>query len=322
MLASSLTALVVPFGGRMAARARLLPPPLESTMHKGSAGRIGVLGGSPQYTGAPYYAAMAALNYGADIAHVFCAASAAAAIKAYSPELIVTSVYDGDDPSDAHAIAQKVIDVLPRLHALVVGPGLGRNGVVLDAAALVIAAARARDMPVVVDADGLFLVAQQPDVVRGYGKAVLTPNAVEMRRIGDALGEGHESPQQVAAALGLTVVAKGHVDVVAGPASAAGVGELGCARRCGGLGDILAGSVCTSVMWAHRRADCLQPTGVAEEGDVSLAVTAAWAASVANRRAGARAFAKHKRATTAPDVLAQLGPACEELWPCVPSGKI
>ncbi len=67
--------------------------PLSPTSHKGSSGRIGVIGGSARYTGAPYYAAMAALQVGADLVNVFCAEEAALPIKCYSPELMVVPVY-------------------------------------------------------------------------------------------------------------------------------------------------------------------------------------------------------------------------------------
>lgn len=49
-----------------------LVPPLSKGRHKGQAGRIGVFGGSLEYTGAPYFAAISALKVGADIVHVFC----------------------------------------------------------------------------------------------------------------------------------------------------------------------------------------------------------------------------------------------------------
>jgi ATP-dependent NAD(P)H-hydrate dehydratase len=39
---------------------------------KGDNGRIAVIGGSALYTGAPYFAAMAALKSGAELATVFC----------------------------------------------------------------------------------------------------------------------------------------------------------------------------------------------------------------------------------------------------------
>jgi hypothetical protein len=68
--------------------------PLSSDSHKGSSGRVGVLGGSARYTGAPFYAAMASLKAGADLSFVFCAQEASLPIKCYSPELMVAPVYN------------------------------------------------------------------------------------------------------------------------------------------------------------------------------------------------------------------------------------
>ena len=67
--------------------------PLTYDSHKGSSGRIGILGGSAQFSGAPYYAAMASLKAGADLAFVFCPEEACLPIKSYSPELMVAPVY-------------------------------------------------------------------------------------------------------------------------------------------------------------------------------------------------------------------------------------
>ena len=64
-------------------------PPLIFDIHKGEAGRIGVVGGSEEYTGAPIFASMAAFRTGADLVHVFCTKNAAIPIKSYSPDLIV-----------------------------------------------------------------------------------------------------------------------------------------------------------------------------------------------------------------------------------------
>lgn len=46
-----------------------------------TAGRIGVLGGSGDYSGAPFFAAMGAMRFGADLAHVICEPAAGAVIK-------------------------------------------------------------------------------------------------------------------------------------------------------------------------------------------------------------------------------------------------
>ena len=61
---------------------RVLVPPLGGGAHKGEAGKIGVVGGSKEYTGAPFFAAASSLRAGSDLAHVFCSASAAPVIKA------------------------------------------------------------------------------------------------------------------------------------------------------------------------------------------------------------------------------------------------
>ncbi|XP_037863820.1 ATP-dependent (S)-NAD(P)H-hydrate dehydratase isoform X8 [Chlorocebus sabaeus] len=160
---------------------RNIIPPLSSTKHKGQDGRIGVVGGCQEYTGAPYFAAISALKVGADLSHVFCASAAAPVIKAYSPELIVHPVLDS--PSAVHEVEKW----LPRLHALVVGPGLGRDDALLRNVQGILEASKARDIPVIIDADGLWLVAQQPALIQGYQKAVLTPNHMEFSRLYDAV---------------------------------------------------------------------------------------------------------------------------------------
>ena len=207
-------------------------PPLTSSCHKGSSGRVGVLGGSARYTGAPYYAAMAALRTGADLAFVFCAEEAAIPIKSYSPELMVASVYkesefdalisqeeklrstakegdldgnsstsaegDGDSLAQVEAKQEEVIQdmvdsvvdtTFDRLHVLIIGPGLGRNPLVLRAAARIISEAKERKLPMVIDADGLYLLTLEENagLVAGYDRLVLTPNAMEVKRLTQAM---------------------------------------------------------------------------------------------------------------------------------------
>ena len=58
-------------------------PSLTGELHKGSCGRIGVVGGCEAYTGAPYFSAMTALKTGADLSYVYSTPAAAQPIKAY-----------------------------------------------------------------------------------------------------------------------------------------------------------------------------------------------------------------------------------------------
>ena len=76
----------------MLQKVKSIVPRLTQELHKGQCGRIAVFGGCVLYTGAPYFAAIAALKAGADLVHVFCEKGAGSVIKSYSPELIVHPV--------------------------------------------------------------------------------------------------------------------------------------------------------------------------------------------------------------------------------------
>ena len=63
-------------------------------------------------------------------------------------------------------VDKMVTSILPRVHSVVIGPGLGRDAAVLDAVARVIEHCKEKGMPCVIDADGLWLVTQRPELVR------------------------------------------------------------------------------------------------------------------------------------------------------------
>ncbi|KAK8771615.1 hypothetical protein V5799_025152 [Amblyomma americanum] len=283
-------------------------PPLYSERHKGQAGRIGILGGSADYTGAPYFAGMAALRTGADLAYVLCPPCAAPAIKSYSPELMVMPLPDTDGPD---AAAEHACEILPRLHALVVGPGLGRAESARVLLKAVIEKARALSLPLVVDADGLHFVAQDPDLVRGYQRALLTPNAAELERLCNAvLGvrtaapDRAEAARQLARGLGhATVLAKGAEDFVTDGRVSLRCREQGSPRRCGGQGDILSGAAATMMHWSHA-ADVPAGDG-ASAGHMAPGPLAALGAAMLVRRCSRLAFQKMARSTLASDVLAE-----------------
>lgn len=53
--------------------------------------------------------------------------------------------------------------------------------------------AAVQELPLVIDADGIAIVANNPGVVKGYRRAIITPNAPELWRLADALGIAHKS---------------------------------------------------------------------------------------------------------------------------------
>ncbi|TGO89223.1 hypothetical protein BPOR_0119g00100 [Botrytis porri] len=130
---------------------------------------------------------MASARLGADMSHVICEPGAAQVIKTYSPNLMVHPLMRQSSHAkmteSASSIAQSVIETLPRLHVIVVGPGLGRDKLMQETCAKVLEAARESNMPFVLDADGLQLVQTRPELVQGYKECILTPNVVEFERL-------------------------------------------------------------------------------------------------------------------------------------------
>ncbi|XP_029968444.1 ATP-dependent (S)-NAD(P)H-hydrate dehydratase isoform X1 [Salarias fasciatus] len=285
-------------------------PPLTSKKHKGQDGRIGIIGGCQDYTGAPYFAAISALKVGADLSHVFCTKDAATVIKSYSPELIVHPVLDSPNA------VEEIEKWLPRLHGLVVGPGLGRDDFLLKTAKEVIERSKARDIPIVIDADGLWLVTQQPSVIQGYQKGILTPNFMEFTRLYEAL---HHEPMdssdhqrgvlQVSAAMGnLTLVLKGEQDLITDGSRVFSCSVEGSGRRCGGQGDLLSGSMGVLAHWAHTASTA----GTVRS--VNPSVVAAFGACSLTRQCNSQAFQQHGRSTTTSDMIQEIGSAFKKLF--------
>ncbi|XP_037542441.1 ATP-dependent (S)-NAD(P)H-hydrate dehydratase isoform X3 [Nematolebias whitei] len=285
-------------------------PPLTSKKHKGQDGRIGIVGGCQDYTGAPYFAAISALKVGADLSHVFCTKDAATVIKSYSPELIVHPVLDS-----LNAV-EEIEKWLPRIHSLVVGPGLGREESLLKTAKEVIERSKARDIPIVIDADGLWLVTQQPSIIQGYQKGILTPNFMEFTRLFEALhhepmnsSDRARSVMQLSGAMGnLTLVLKGEQDLISDGSRVYSCSVEGSGRRCGGQGDLLSGSLGVLAHWAHSAS----AAGMIKSMNPS--VVAAFGACSLTRQCNSQAFQRRGRSTTTSDMIHEIGPAFRKLF--------
>ncbi|XP_034041700.1 ATP-dependent (S)-NAD(P)H-hydrate dehydratase isoform X1 [Thalassophryne amazonica] len=285
-------------------------PPLTSKKHKGQDGRIGIIGGCQDYTGAPYFAAISALKVGADLSHVFCTKDAATVIKSYSPELIVHPVLDSPNA------VEEIEKWLPRLHSLVVGPGLGREDLLLKTAKDVIEKSKARDIPVVIDADGLWLITQQPSVIHGYQKGILTPNFMEFTRLFEALhrepvdsSDYQHSAMQLSVAMGnVTVVLKGEQDVITDGSQVIACSTEGSGRRCGGQGDLLSGAMGVLAHWAYAAS----ADGILRS--VNPSMVAAFGACALTRQCNSQAFQRHGRSTTTTDMIQEISSAFKKLF--------
>jgi len=282
----------------MLQKVKHIVPKLTSHMHKGQCGRIAVFGGCILYTGAPYFAAISALKCGADLVHVFCEKGAGAVIKGYSPELIVHPVLDTE-----YGI-EEIDQWLPRLHVVVLGPGLGRNQSMLGRISLIMDKAKNMNIPIVLDADGLWHLATNPAMLKGYTKAVITPNAMEFSRLVKSVLNRDVPPsvnpdpklvEELAQGLGnLTVIHKGATDLISNGKYTEDCASGGSPRRCGGQGDLLSGSLATFLHWATMCETCPEP---------GPGVLAAWGASRLARGCAEQAYNTCGRSVTTTDMI-------------------
>lgn len=289
-------------------------PNLINTKYKGQDGRIGVFGGSVEYTGAPYFAAMSALKTGADLAHVFCAWNASTPIKSFSPEPIVHPILDQKDP------IKYIIPWLDRLHVILIGPGLGRDEKIFKTIIDLISTCRDLKKPLIIDADGLFLVCQKPEIVKDYPGLIMTPNAMEFSRLAKAVLDRNIAPspvvkasdvKHVAEAFGknVTILHKGAKDVIVDGHK--GTETIFCelagsGRRCGGQGDLLAGSLAVFWWWAISAGT--------SECALSPSIVACYAASRLIRECNASAFKVKQRGMLASDMLEQIQPIFNKIF--------
>lgn len=213
---------------------RRLLPRRRADGHKGTFGKVYVLGGAVGYTGAPVYAAEAAARSGAGLVYAGVPAEVYPIVAARCAAAMARPI-----PGTYEALLAEMAGC----DVWVIGPGLGRAP---ETERRVLALLEDLEGPVVLDADGINAAAAHIDVLRGRrSPTVLTPHEGEFLRLGGSLSRGRErAAADFAARHGCVLVLKGPETVVADPAGRLLVnttGNSGMAK--GGSGDALAGMI-------------------------------------------------------------------------------
>ena len=157
----------------------------DEKSHKGQNGKVLVIGGSKEYSGAPALAALAALGGGADISVVACPQELSSIIRSYSPDLIVHRLSNEFlNPKDT----EELIKLSEKFDAVVLGCGIGREEeTALAVNDLVVEIGK----PMVIDADALKMLG--PGVIpRRIHDTVITPHTGEFHEF-----SGRTPPQDM-----------------------------------------------------------------------------------------------------------------------------
>ena len=234
--------------------------------HKGTFGKVCLLGGSVGYTGAPVLCAGAAVRSGCGLVYLGvpeCVWQIAAA------KCLCAMPFPLPEKDGALALSGEA-DVRRRAascDAVAIGCGMGRSA---DSDALT-RRLLTLPQPLVLDADGINALSGHIDTLscRRDLTTVLTPHDGELARIGgDMTAPRESSAAAFAARHGVCLVRKGHRTVIAAPDGRLAVnttGSDGMAK--GGSGDVLTGlltgllaqgvepfAACCCAVWLHGRA--------------------------------------------------------------------
>ena len=224
-----------------------------------------------------------------------------------------------------NVIVDTITDMFPTLHALCIGPGLGRHPLVFLAVEKVIQKAMARDLSLVLDADALFMLSLTEyrsllKDLHGYERCVMTPNSMEMKRLDKSTAAGDDNADEKKYDSSSIIVQKGHVDKIIQGDKIMQCEEEGGLKRSGGIGDVLAGTISAFMAWnavLEMKSDGSISGSSAVNGRTGAMQQpqhynqqrqfASWAACVAVKRATRVAYQTKRRAMSAMDVIGEIG---------------
>ncbi|MEE0935346.1 MAG: NAD(P)H-hydrate dehydratase [Methanobrevibacter sp.] len=220
----------------------------DSTSHKGNNGRLLIVGGSGDYSGAPAIAGMAAIGTGCDLVYVAAPFNAAQAIKSTSPDLIVKSL-DGDKLSLSHL--DEILELSDKVDAVLIGPGAGIDD---ETSKLLNVLVTKIKKPIVLDADSLKQV--ELSLIKNRDDMILTPHIFEFKSFFNVsndlkldidsydfkkVDENITEFQQISRQIKASVIVKGQYDLILSGTKFRINKSGNSGMTVGGTGDALAG---------------------------------------------------------------------------------
>ena len=216
--------------------------PRDPETNKNDYGRILCVCGSAGYTGAAYFAAQGAVRMGSGVVTLAAPEKAWPVLAVKLSEPVVRPMPCGEDGLFSKKALPQLLALTERADALLIGCGLGRSDEVTEVVCTLLCEAAC---PIVLDADGIFALAQHKDILHRTAKPlVMTPHAGEFARLS---GRKQVSPEELRAFAQenrCTVLYKGHRTLIAahdGRLFRNHTGNPGMAK--GGSGDVLTGYI-------------------------------------------------------------------------------
>ena len=221
--------------------------PRHPMTHKGQAGHVCVLAGSLGKTGAAALVCLGAARAGAGLVTLFIPESLNPILEVKLTEAMTFPIAETAEKTPSSAAFHQMLHFLKGKQALAMGPGISTNE---DTATLVKELLAKARCPVVLDADAITAVSEDPAILRkAQVPLVLTPHPGEMARIchcavSDVQGDRLESASRFSREYGVVLVLKGHRTIIAAPDGKLAINSTGNpAMASGGMGDTLTGII-------------------------------------------------------------------------------
>ncbi|MFA6521778.1 MAG: NAD(P)H-hydrate dehydratase [Candidatus Gracilibacteria bacterium] len=229
-------------------------PQRDTFSHKGENGRILIIGGSINYFGAPILAALGALGSGADLVYLLVPECNFEVSRSFYPDFIVRK-YAGDFINEKTVAAAE--ELFEKVDCILMGPGVSEGPESLDAITKI---AQMAPCPVVLDAEAIPAIAKlglaqgsPQETEERAEKFTITPHRGEMDlitegQLPDNLSEMIKIVNDFSRKWGVTILLKGHTDMIAAPNRQIILNETGNpGMTVGGTGDVLAGIVASLI---------------------------------------------------------------------------
>lgn len=227
--------------------------PMKS--YKNSVGSVLIIGGSKEYYGAPFLAALTAQRAGAGIVRVAVPESIER-IPDAALSLIVSKIKDNGNGYFCLESLKELKSLIEKSDVLVLGPGIGteRDTFLFVREILKI------QKPLIIDADALNIIAESPEIYQRKDSNILTPHPGEMKLLLEAFELEHFNDQSrknkaeaLAECLDSTIVFKGSRTITASPDGQITINSSGCpALATAGSGDCLTGIIAAFNAKAHE----------------------------------------------------------------------
>lgn len=224
----------------------LLPKRIEDS-HKGTYGRVGIIGGSKGMTGAPYLASQAALRTGTGLVYTMVPKYIETIMSIKLTEAIIRPIEDKGKGHFTKESLPEIIKEIESLDTIGIGPGLGIDG---DRLYLIEEIIKAYKKPIVLDADAINCISMNPNILLNrYNPIIITPHPGELGRLlGKSTREIQENriyySKYASGKYNIIVVLKGFNTIVASPKDDVYINETGNpGMATAGSGDVLTGMI-------------------------------------------------------------------------------